>query len=216
MRVTPMRCRAQNNMASAAASLSPGALVTVATTVRRLRVAIVLAGSTGSVALPAVEVHDVYVGHDRGTQIVRFDMSLNLRPARVRQLLTDYAVLPDIIDALQKSSVLKDLPDGRQRVLMVFHPCLLVFCKTLRQVLDVKQRNNGDIYSVIVPVGSDFKSGWESWQIFNEHDHARLVYNGQFTLDFALPPGVTAWLLRHELHRTLLTSGARMEALRAP
>lgn len=201
---------------ASAASMSLIALASVAITVRRLRVAIALAGSTGSAALPAVEVHDVYVGHDRGTEIVRFDMSLALPPARVRKLLTDYAVLPDVIDALQKSSVLKDLPDGRQRVLMVFHPCLLIFCKTLRQVLDVKQRSNGDIYSVIVPAGSDFKSGWESWQVFNQHNHARLIYNGQFTLDFTLPPGITTWLLRRELHHTLLTSGARMEALRTP
>jgi hypothetical protein len=201
---------------ASAASMSLIALTSVATTVRGLRVAVALAGSAGSTALPAVEVHDVYVGHDQGTEIVRFDMSLNLPPVRVRKLLTDYAVLPDVIDALQKSSVLKDLPDGRQRVLMVFHPWFLIFCKTLRQVLDVKQRSNGDIYSVIVPAGSDFKSGWESWQVFDEHNHARVVYNGQFTLDFALPPGITTWLLRHELHRTLLTSGARMEALHTP
>jgi hypothetical protein len=216
MRGTSIRCRARNSMENTAASMSSGVLANLATTVRGLRAAIVLAGSTGSAALPAVEVHDVYVGHDRGTEIVRFDMSLNLRPARVHELLTDYAVLPHLIDALQKSSVLENLPDGRQRVLMVFHPCLLMFCKTLRQVLDVKQRSNGDIYGVIVPADSDFKSGWESWQIFHEHNHARLVYNGQFTPDFALPPGITTWILRHELYRTLLVSGARMEALRAP
>jgi hypothetical protein len=216
MRVIPMRCRVQNNMTSAPTGLPPGVLASVATTVRGLRAAIVLIGSTGSAALPAVELHDVYVDHERGAQIVRFDMSLNLRPARVHELLTDYAVLPHVIDALQKSSVLEDLPDGRQRVLMVFHPCLLIFCKTLRKVVDVKQRSNGDIYSVIVPAGSDFKSGWESWQILNEHNHARLIYNGQFTLDFALPPGMTTWILRHELYHTLLVSGARMEALHAP
>ena len=209
MRATSSRCRARN-------SASPGVLANLATVVRGLRAAIVVAGSTGSTALPAVEVHDVYVGHDRGVEIVRFDMSLNLRPARVHELLTDYTVLPHLIGALQKSSVLENLPDGRQRVLMVFHPCLLMFCKTLRQVLDVKQRSNGDIYSVIVPADSDFKSGWESWQIFHEHNHARVVYNGQFTPDFVLPPGITTWILRHELYRTLLVSGARMEALRAP
>ena len=209
MRATSSRCRARN-------SASPGVLANLATVVRGLRAAIVVAGSTGSTALPAVEVHDVYVGHDRGVEIVRFDMSLNLRPARVHELLTDYTVLPHLIGALQKSSVLENLPDGRQRVLMVFHPCLLMFCKTLRQVLDVKQRSNGDIYSVIVPADSDFKSGWESWQIFHEHNHARLVFNGQFTPDFVLPPGITTWILRHELYRTLLVSGARMEALRAP
>lgn len=158
----------------------------------------------------------MYVGHDYGAYIVHFDMSLKLRPARVRALLTDYALLPDVVDALQKSSLLAELPDGRQRVLMVFHPCLLMFCKTLRQVLDVKLRSNGDIYSVVVPNGSDFKSGWASWQILAEHNNARLVYNGQFTLNFALPSGITAWILRRELQRTLLVSGARMEALRAP
>jgi hypothetical protein len=215
MHAMPIGRRARTSMASAVARLSPGVLAG-AVTGRGLRAAIVLVGCTGSAALPAVEVHDVYVGHDQGAQVVRFDMSLNLHPARVRELLTDYAVLPDIIDALQKSSVLEDLPDGRQRVLMVFHPCLLMFCKTLRQVLDVKKRSNGDIYSVIVPAGSDFKSGWESWQIFSEHNQARLVYNGEFTLGFAVPPGMTTWVLRHELYRTLIRSGARMEALRAP
>lgn len=144
--------------------------------------------------LSALEVHDAYVGRDHGAHIVRFDMSLNLQPARVRELLTDYALLPDFIDALQESRVLTDLPDGHQRVLMVFRPCLVMFCKTLRQVLDVKQRSDGDIYSVIVPTGGDFKAGWESWQILGEHNNARLVYNGRFTLNFALPPGITAWI----------------------
>ncbi|MFQ6022527.1 MAG: SRPBCC family protein [Acidiferrobacterales bacterium] len=166
--------------------------------------------------VPAVEVRNVQVTQKQRGFIVSFNILLFMEPVWARKILTDYTQWPDLIDPLRETRVLDYLPDGGQRIWLSFEACVLLFCKTIRQVKDVEQRANGDILVDFVGEGSDFESGWERWRIRGEFNHTRVFYKAQFVPSFRTPPFIGAKVLKRELRQILITTGARLEALSIP
>ncbi|MFQ5995310.1 MAG: hypothetical protein ACE5K1_09455 [Acidiferrobacterales bacterium] len=164
------------------------------------------------VGVLATDVRNAQFSREDGGYIIRFELTVAMDPVKARKVLTDYSQWPDLIDALQASHVIEYFPNGGQRVLLTFRPCVMMFCKTIKQVKDVTNSASGAISTVIIPLETDFEWGWERMRIVPEPGGIRLVYHAQFIPAFAAPP-IPSWVLKRELRQVLTTARERMERL---
>ncbi len=164
----------------------------------------------------AVTIRTLEITHSKGSYHVTFDVLLATEPEKAWGLLSDYHQWPRLADNLKEAQLLERFPDGRQRVRLRFRSCVLIFCKTIRQVKDVTTHPKGDILTVMVPEQGDFTSGWEHWQILAEQDKTRVHYNAEIVPSFRLPPLIGPPILKGKLRRTLIGTAKKLEALAAP
>ena len=164
----------------------------------------------------AVNISDLEITHSKRTYLVAFDALIDAEPARTRELLSDYRQWRRLSDTLSEVQLLRTFPDGRQRIRLRFHSCMLFFCKTIQHTKDVVIHSNGDIVTTMVPEHSDFSSGWERWRFRAEHNKTRLIYHAVLEPTFYVPPLIGPWILKSTLSRTLTVTANRLEAIAKP
>ncbi len=164
----------------------------------------------------AATIRTLEITHSKGSYHVTFDVLLAAEPEKAWALLSDYQQWFRLSDNLKEVQLLERFPDGRERVRLRFRSCVLIFCKTIRQVKDVTARPKRDILTVMVPGQGDFTSGWEHWRILAEQDKTRVHYNAEIVPGFRLPPLIGPSILKHKLRRTLIGTAKKLEALTAP
>ena len=164
----------------------------------------------------AVTIRTLEITHSKGSYQVTFDVLLAAKPEKAWALLSDYQQWSRLSDNLKEAQLLERFPDGRQRVRLRFRSCVLIFCKTIRQVKDMTTRPKGDILTVMVPEQGDFTSGWEHWRILAEQDKTRVHYTAEIVPGFRLPPLIGPSILKHKLRRTLIGTAKKLETLAAP
>jgi hypothetical protein len=146
----------------------------------------------------ALTVHTLDIHHSKGRYRVDFDVVLAAAPADVYAMLADYRRWPQLDDTITESRLLQTFADGRQRVRVVFHSCVLVFCKNVNQTKDLDKRRD-EILTVMIPGQSDFREGRESWAIEPVADKTHMRYDAEFSLAFVIPPIIFKARLRHKL-----------------
>ena len=161
----------------------------------------------------ALDIRNLQVTRDGASYHVNFDVLIPVAPAEVEALLRDYRQWPRLSDTLTESELLLTLPDGRQRVRVVFNSCVLIFCKTIAQTKDMDSRKHGDIRAVILPTQSDFSAGWEHWQIRPTKNMTQVQYRAEFAPSFSLPPVIGPWILKARLRQKLTLTAKRLEIL---
>ncbi|MFQ5757516.1 MAG: SRPBCC family protein [Acidiferrobacterales bacterium] len=161
----------------------------------------------------AATVSNVIVTHDKGAYLVVFDALVTARVAKVREILSDYTRWSRLSNRVRKSLVLETFPHGRMRVILDLRSCVLVFCKTIRQIKDLTERPNGDLFAVMVPEHSDFTSGWERWRIVAEGNETRVQYSALLVPRSRVPPLLGRWVVASNLRRTLTEAANKLEIL---
>ena len=157
----------------------------------------------------ALTVRTLDINHSPGRYRVNFDVVLTAAPLDVYAMLADYHQWPRLDDTMTESRLLQTLADGRQRVHVIFHSCVLMFCKDVNQTKDLDSRA-GRILAVMVPGQGDFREGRESWVIEAEADKTRMRYDAEFSLAFVLPP----FIFKARLREKLLVMAQRLEVSR--
>jgi hypothetical protein len=163
----------------------------------------------------AATVRHLEVTHNKQTYLIAFDVLLTAEQARVRKFLSDSTQWPRLSHQVREGHLLKTFPDGGQRVGLSFRSCVLIFCKTIRQVKDVRIRPNGDIFTVMVREQGDFDSGWERWQIRAEGDKTRVQYHATLVPSSGVLPLIGPWIVGNTLRRMLLDAANKLEVLAA-
>lgn len=152
------------------------------------------------------------VTHEAGRYRLRFVVDIAAATPAVRALLTDY----DHLDRLSAHIVeSRRLTAGGSRVRIVLEACVLVFCKTVRRVMAVETRANGDILTLADPAESDFRHAREIWQVNPQGRGTRLVYEAEFEPSFFVPPLIGPWLIKSRLRGALEEIATRLEELAA-
>ncbi len=164
----------------------------------------------------AATVRVLEVTHNKEIYIVTFDVLVAAEAASVREFVSDYTQWPRLSNKVRGGQLLETFPDGRQRVRLDFRSCVLIFCKTIRQIKDVTTRPNGDLVTVMIPELGDFKSGWERWQIFAEQNETRVLYDAVLVPSYRVLPLIGPWIVKSNLRRMLIDAAKKMEVLATP
>lgn len=131
----------------------------------------------------------------------------------VYRSITDFDNLAAINPAIEESQLLA-MPDvDTRRVRSVIMVCILVFCKRVTQVQDVRLVDGSAIEAVILPEDSDFRSGFSRWQLTPGGASTELLFTNAFEPDFWIPPVIGAWLIKRKLMREVAETAIYIEGV---
>jgi len=140
------------------------------------------------------------VTHADGRYDLTITARINAPRDAVLRAITDYSNLAAINPDIEVSELLGTTPDGVSTVRTVIHVCILVFCKRVQQLQQVTRPRADTIEAVIVPEGSDFRSGFARWQLASiSAMTTELQFTETFEPDFWVPPLIGPWLIRRKL-----------------
>jgi len=156
------------------------------------------------------------VTHADGRYELAITARINAPHDAVYRAITDYANLAAINPDIEVSELLATTPAGVAMVRTVIHVCILVFCKRVEQLQQVTQPDASSIVAVIVPEGSDFRSGLARWQLASPTAATtELHFTQTFEPDFWVPPVIGPWLIQRKLVREVTETAGYIEAQQA-
>ena len=174
----------------------------------------------GLLLLPVVAVAghvlDATVTHDDGYYRLAVTARIDAPPELVFRAITDYANLAALNPSIKESQVLATEDPQTHHVRSVIRVCILVFCKHVVQVQRVVQLDNRTIEAVMLPQGSDFRSGIARWQLAADGTATEMSFTETFEPDFWVPPIIGPWLIRRELVREATRTTTHIERLDRP
>ena len=151
--------------------------------------------------------------HADGRYTVTFEVVLNADRDKVWQIMTDYEHLPRVSKIITESRVLKSQDANRHRVGVTLEACVLIFCKTVKRLVDIDARPQTEIFVTEVPEQSDFREGKERWRVAAEGPKTRLHYTAELVPDFFIPPLIGPVVVKYFLRREIRLTALEVEAL---
>lgn len=131
----------------------------------------------------------------------------------VRYVLTDYTHIYRLNPSIMESKVLKCNDDGSVSVRIKVIGCAAYFCEELTKVEKVRLLPSGDIYAVIDPGQSQFKSGQTHWRIETLGDYSQVTYISDMEPDIFIPPVVGKFLIKKSIRQEMQSSFENLEKI---
>ncbi len=161
----------------------------------------------------AVTIVHTEATYTDGRYQVSFEVVLDADRNKVWQIMTDYEHLPRVSKVIVASRILKTEDSNHHRVDVTFHACVLIFCKTMKKVVDIQTWPQNDILVTGDPKLSDFSYSVEHWRVVTEGAKTRLFYTAQMVPDFFIPPLIGPWLMKSFLQREIKATAIEVETL---
>jgi len=163
--------------------------------------------------LSAAELVHLALDQNQGVYQLRLEIILDASPENVHKVVTDYVHIYRINPSIIDSEVLDAPDDSVIRVRTVINDCIMIFCKELHRVEEVRELESGDIYSLVVPELSNVKSGLTIWQIHPMGKRTRLIYILSLEPDFFVPPLIGTLVVKQKLKKEVLSSLDNIERI---
>jgi hypothetical protein len=151
--------------------------------------------------------------HDDDRYKLTFEVVLNAERDKVWSIMTDYNRLTRVSKVIVESRILKKEDENRHRVGVTLHACVLIFCKTMKKVVDIQAWPQNDIIVIGDPALSDFSYSVERWRVVAEGAKTRLYYSAEMVPDFFIPPLIGPWLMKSFLRKEIKATAIQVEAL---
>jgi hypothetical protein len=151
--------------------------------------------------------------HDDDRYKLTFEVVLNAERDKVWSIMTDYNRLTRVSKVIVESRILKKEDENRHRVGVTLHACVLIFCKTMKKVVDIQAWPQNDIIVIGDPALSDFSYSVERWRVVAEGAKTRLYYSAEMVPDFFIPPLIGPWLMKSFLQKEIKATAIQVEAL---
>ena len=174
---------------------------------------LLVTGLSVSASASATDIQRIEATHDDDRYKLTFEVVLSAARDKVWNIMTDYDQLPRVSKVIVESRILKQDDENRHRVGVTLRACVLIFCKTMKNVVDILARPKDDIVVTGVPALSDFRYSVEHWQVSAEGANTRLHYTAEMVPDFFVPPLIGPWMVKYFLKREITATAIQVEAL---
>ncbi|MDH3513458.1 MAG: SRPBCC family protein [Gammaproteobacteria bacterium] len=178
---------------------------------RRATASLALVLWAAAATAATIEVLDTT--HDQGRYTVSFEVVLDADRDKVWRIMTDYERLPRVSKLIVETRVLKQEDVNRHRVGVTLEACVLIFCKTVKRMVDIEAWPQTEILVTEVPDQSDFREGVERWRVAAEGTKTRLNYTAELVPDFFIPPLIGPPVVKYFLRREIRITALEVEAL---
>ncbi|MFN2348461.1 MAG: cyclase/dehydrase [Thioalkalivibrio sp.] len=179
-----------------------------------------LSGLVGAGEALAVDTTQVQVRYDGVRMDIHLDVLLAAPESGVARVIHDYERLGLVFPLVVDSGLLVDFGDGVHRVRADMEGCVLIFCRRLRHVLDVRRAPGSVAWSSAQSVAdeSDVRAGHLSWRTEAlAENRTRLVLSGWVEPDVWVPPLIGPMTIRRAVERHFRDAMPRLErAAREP
>ena len=153
------------------------------------------------------------VKHQRGVFDLRVEMILDAAYEDVYHVLTDYVHIYRLNPSIVESEVMSATDNSVVRIKTLINDCVLIFCKEILRVEDVRELGTGDLYAVIVPELSNVKSGFTIWQVQHLGGRTRIHYQLRLEPGFFIPPLIGTQVVKRKMHKEVLVSFGNIERI---
>jgi hypothetical protein len=151
--------------------------------------------------------------HANGRYTVSFEVVLDAPRDKVWQIMTDYERLPRVSKIITESRILKQVDANHHRVGVTIEACVLIFCKTVKRVVDIEARPQTEITVTDDPAFSNFSYAVERWRVAAEDTRTRLNYSAEVVPEFFIPPLIGPPVVKYFLRREIKITALEVEAL---
>lgn len=165
------------------------------------------------VCVSAETIERLEAGHSDNRYTLSFEVVLDAARDKVWRIMTDYENLPRLSKVITESHILKTEHSREHRVGVTFHACILIFCKTMKKVVDIQVWPQNDIVVIGDPALSDFSYSVERWRVDAEGPKTRLRYTAEMVPDFFIPPLIGPWLVKSFLEKEIQATATKVEEL---
>ena len=175
--------------------------------VSRVTVLLLAMATSGlySSSLTAGEVVKLVLTEKQDTFHLALAMILDAPFEDVHYVITDYAHIYRIDPSIVESEVLGTPEQSVTRVKTRVSDCVLSFCRDILRVEDVRQTDEENIDSVVIPRLSNVKSGAAYWKIRPIGDKTRVNYDMTLDPGFIMPPVIGPLVIESKLREETLT-----------
>ena len=161
----------------------------------------------------AAEPVKIAVNQQYGVYHVSLETILDAPADAVHNILTDYVHIYRLNPSITESEILPAPDASVVRVRTRINDCILIFCRNIVRVEDIRELGPGQLYAQIVPQLSNIKSGAAIWQIQPEGNATRLNYDLTVEPGFFIPPLIGTYFIKNKLREQILTSLANIERI---
>jgi hypothetical protein len=179
----------------------------------RLRATALLALGLWAPVAVAGTIELLETTHANGRYTVSFEVVLDAVRDRVWPIMTDYERLPRVSKIITESRILKQTDANHHRVGVTLEACVLIFCKTIKRVVDIEARPQTEITVTDDPAFSNFSYAVERWRVAAEGPRTRLNYTAEVVPDFFIPPLIGPPVVKYFLRREIRLTALEVEAL---
>lgn len=180
------------------------------------RMTVLLAtGLLASAPVSATDIQRLETTHDGDRYRLAFEVVLDAGRDKVWNIMTDYDRLPRVSKVIVESRVLEKHGDNRHRVGVTLEACVLIFCKTVKRVVNIEAWPQGEILVTEDPAHSDFRYATERWRVASEGSRTRLKYTAELEPNFFIPPLIGPPVVKYFLRREIRLTALEVETLAA-
>ncbi len=166
-----------------------------------------------SARLVAGELVELAMTHDQGVYQLKLKMILDATPESIHDVVTDYDHVYRLSPSIIESEVLHTPDKSIVQVKTLLNDCILIFCKEIQRVEEVRELETGDIYAVIIPRLSSVKSGTTMWKFQPIGSRTRINYSISLEPGFIVPPFIGTYIVKQKLKKEVLNSFSNIERL---
>ena len=143
-----------------------------------------------------------YLGERKYTFYLQFTVPASRES--VYALLTDYNHLHRLNQSIKSSEQVRQIAADTTRVKMLAEACVLVFCKQVTLVEDVKVvEPEAQLRSEAVPFLSDVESAQTTWWISTKGNGTQITCESAVQFKFWAPPLIGPLAIRHALRKNV-------------
>jgi len=167
----------------------------------------------------AADIQSLQVQHDGSRYHVEMQVKLQAPAAAAYAAFAAPGSLPAINPSVQKVQVLEHGSDERARIYTEVRVCAVLYCKTLRQVQDMRyapRPDGGDLHAEVLPGLSDFSYGRADWGFRPAGSATLLHFSAELEPAFWIPPLLGPWLVERSLREEAQRTSAGIERLARP
>jgi hypothetical protein len=167
-------------------------------------------------ATSAAEIQSLQVTRSGTRYHVDMEVRLQAPSAASYAVFAAPGNLPRINPAVRQVQLIEQHPDDQARIYTEVRVCALLYCKTLRQMQDMRyaaRADGGDLHAEVLPARSDFSYGRADWQFRPAGAATQLHFSAELEPAFWVPPLIGPWLVERSLREEAERTSAGIERL---
>lgn len=164
----------------------------------------------------AESIEQLEITHDGARYRLALSARLDAPAAASYRSFSDFSLLPQINNAVEKVSILPGAAAGATRVQTTVRVCVSFFCRRLQQVQDIRPLPGPQtmgLEAVVLPALSNLRYGHAIWQMSECGTQTCLKFNAELEPDFWVPPLIGPWAIERAMRREAVQTAQGIERL---
>lgn len=164
--------------------------------------------------LLAADLRSVEFEQQEERFIARIQVRLAAPYGDAFRIMQDFENLPRLNPAVLKADVLEIMP-GMTRLQTRVRFCVLLICREINQVQDMRTFGLSEMNATVLPDKSDLAYGYAYWRFDDCAGETCLLFRTEIDPKFWVPPLIGPWAIKRALrHEALVTSEGIETAVR--